>query len=217
MSKDLLVVGAGGMGRELWCYLVQKAQADADFAREYRLKGFLDDNPHALDRFNYPAGIVGSISEYTASPDELLVCALGAPEVKARVCPLLKERGAQFYTFIHPTALVAPTAVLGEGTVVAPFVHVSADVQAGAFVLFNCHSNAGHDARLGDYSTLSSYCELTGGVELGERVFMGSHASVIPGRRVGEGVRIGAGSIVINHIPAGRRVFGVPAKPFMKQ
>jgi sugar O-acyltransferase (sialic acid O-acetyltransferase NeuD family) len=216
MSKDLLVVGAGGMGRELWCYLEQKARADAAFAREYRLKGFLDDNPHALDRFNYPADIVGSICEYTASPDELLVCALGAPEVKARVCPLLKERGARFLTLVHPTAVVERNARLGEGVVLAPFVHASCDIELEDFVFLNCHVTCGHDVRVGAYSTLSSYCDLTGGVELGERVFMGSHASVVPGRRVGAGVRIGAGSVVLNHIPAGRRVFGVPAKPFME-
>lgn len=200
------------MGREVLGYLLDSARVkDAG----WRVGGFLDDNPGALDGFNYDYKVVGSISDYTPKPNERLVCALGSPELKAKVCPELKERGAQFISAIHPTAIIGCNAVIGEGVVTAPHAIINADAVVGDFVFLNCFSACGHDAQIGHYSTLSSYCDITSGVRLGQRVFAGSHASVIPGRHIGDGVHIGAGSVVIRHIADGQRVFGVPAKTFM--
>ncbi|MBC2594324.1 acetyltransferase [Ruficoccus amylovorans] len=215
--QEILVLGAGGLGREVWSYLEHKLAVDAEFATTYRLKGFLDDDAQALDGYDYPGGVVGGISSYKPASSEWLVCALGAPSVKARLCPELKKRGARFLTFVHPTSTLGRNAVLGEGVVLAPYTQVSADARMGDFSFLNCHSTCGHDAKVGPCCTVSSYCDLTGFVELGEQVFMGSHATVIPGRRVGDGCTIGAGSAVVTHLPAGARVLGVPAKPFMRK
>ncbi len=215
--QELLILGAGGMAREVWCYLEHRIAEDPHFAATYHLKGFLDDDPQALEGYDYPAGVVGSIADYVPQDHQMLVCALGSPAAKAKVCPDLKKRGARFLTFTHPTAIIGRNAVLGEGVVLAPHTQVSSDARMGDFSFLNCHTTCGHDAQVGAFCTVSSYCDLTGFVELGERVFVGSHATVIPGRRVGDGVTIGAGSSVVSHLPANCRVIGVPAKPFMRE
>ena len=77
---------------------------------------------------------------------------------------------------------------------------------------------------LGADCNLAPFAVLKSGTVLGDRVTV-DHFAVVGGLpqdlkfdpATKSGVRIGAGSIVINHIPAGRRAFGVPAKPFMKQ
>ncbi|QYY36187.1 acetyltransferase [Ruficoccus sp. ZRK36] len=215
-KTDVLIVGAGGMGREVWDYLEHKRRVDAHFAATCRPKGFLDDDPHALDGYDYPGGIIGSIADYEPADHQLLVCAIGSPAIKAKVCPVLKERGARFLTLAHPTAMVGHNAAVGEGVVLGPYSLVAPDAKVGDFVFLNCYASCGHDASIGDYSTLSPYSGITGFAELGERVFMGSHATVVPGRRVGAGSNIGAASAVVTHLPADSRVLGVPAKPFMR-
>ena len=55
--KDLLIVGAGGLGRELlqWVKDVNSAEAT------WHIKGFLDDNPNRLDGIECDYEVVGSI------------------------------------------------------------------------------------------------------------------------------------------------------------
>lgn len=206
--KKVLIVGAGGLGREAWNYLSQSPKCGV----EWQIGGFLDDNVNALDRFDYPQKVVGKITDYQATAGDLLVCALGSPGLKETVCTSLLERGAVFETFVHHTALVGKNVRLGKGCFLAPHSNITSDAFLGDFVTINCFSGCGHDVMVGSFTTLSSYCDLTGGVQLGKKVFLGSHATIIPGRRVGDEVYIGAGSVVVTHVKSGQKVFGVPAR-----
>ena len=53
--KDLVIIGAGGFGRELF----SAAREAVGFGEQFRVKGYLDANPAALDRFTgYPPSSV---------------------------------------------------------------------------------------------------------------------------------------------------------------
>ena len=208
--KDVFIAGAGGFGREL----VAWATDHPDCGREWRLAGFLDDNPEALAGYRYPLSVVGGIADYEPGKNELLLCGLGVPAVKERLCPELIRRGAVFLTLVHPRAVVGRNVELGAGTVVCPGAVLTSDIQAGELVLFNNLSSAGHDVRVGAYSTLSCHVDLTGYVEIGRGVMVGSHASILPKVTVGDGAFVGAGSVVLNPVGAGQHVFGSPARPF---
>jgi maltose O-acetyltransferase len=47
---------------------------------------------------------------------------------------------------------------------------------------------------------------------VGKEVFFGSSVAIIPGVRIGDGAYLGAGSVVLRDVPAGAKVFGVPAR-----
>jgi acetyltransferase-like isoleucine patch superfamily enzyme len=49
-------------------------------------------------------------------------------------------------------------------------------------------------------------------VEIGEDVRIGPGAIIGPGVRIGDGATVGAGSVVVDDVPAGRRVLGNPAR-----
>lgn len=71
--KYLVVVGAGGMGRTMF----DLARESVGYETEFIVKGFIDDNISALDDFpGYPP-ILGSISEYKPSEDDVFVCSIG--------------------------------------------------------------------------------------------------------------------------------------------
>ena len=61
---------------------------------------------------------------------------------------------------------------------------------------------------MGDWSTLSAQCDVTGFVEVGESVFMGSGARIIPSKTVGASSIVGAGSVVIRDVASATSVFG---------
>lgn len=208
MKRRLLIVGAGGFGREV---LQWAEDAVADGA-DWRLGGFLDANPAALAGFACGLPVVRSPRTYVPSSADLLVCAIGDPVTRQHVAADLTSRGARFATLVHPTAIIGRRSQLGEGCIVCPRVTITTDVRIGRHVIFNAHTTVGHDVTIGDCCSLFSHCDVTGGATFDVGVTMGSHASVLPGVRVGEFAKIGAGSVVARSVKPFTTVVGVPAR-----
>jgi len=206
--KKIVIVGAGGFGREMLGWVQQHPSC----GKEWEVVGFLDDRADALDGFDYSLRVIHGIGEYRPSPDDLLLMALGNPATKKKIAESLLASGAKFMTFVHPSAIVGNHVELGEGAVICPRCVLTSDIIVGDFAMYNVASTSGHDVRVGDYCTLSGQCELTGGVVLEEGVFLGCHALVIPGKRIGAWATVGAGAVVISNVKPGTTVFGNPAK-----
>jgi sugar O-acyltransferase (sialic acid O-acetyltransferase NeuD family) len=205
--KKLLIVGAGGFGRELYVW----ASQHPDCGRAWELEGFLDDNPQALQPFGSFARVY-PLTGHAVDTGKLYLCGLGLPPVKEKLLQPLLAAGANFLTFIHPRALVGDRVQLGRGVVLCPGAIASVDIVLGDFAMLNLHATVGHDASVGAWSTLSAHCDVTGRVQVADRVFMGSRVSIIPGKSIGSGAVLGAGAVVINDVPAGVTVVGNPAR-----
>lgn len=205
--KDLLIVGAGGLGRELlqWVKDVNSVEAT------WRIKGFLDDNPNKLNGFDCDYDVVGSVRDWVPGDNEVFACAVAACRVKEQVVSSLKARGAVFESVIHPSATIGDMNNLGEGLVVFPKSVITVNTVVGDFVTL-LNSQIGHDAVVGDYSTVSSYCDITGGVSIGKRVFLASHVTIVPGKNVGDDALVGAGSVVFTDVKTNTKVLGNPAR-----
>lgn len=206
--KKLLIVGAGGFGRELLWY----AKHSAEHGRTWEIAGFLDDRPDALARFSHESSVRGPLKDHAPGEDELLLLALGDPKSKLAVAQSLRARGAKFLTLVHPSALVGPSVKLGEGCILCPHVCIPTDAVLEDFVTVNSQSTVGHDAFLGEGVTLSGHCDVTGGARVERGAFLGSGARILPSAVVGEFARVGAGSVVVRRAAARSTVFGVPAK-----
>lgn len=203
-----IIVGAGGFGRELinWARDCHAAGSLPQIA------GLLDDDASVLDGFSYGVGLLGTAVDFTPEPGDQLLMAIGTPAVKKRVANMLSVRGGQFATMIHPKAVVAGSARIGEGSILCPLSLVSADAVVGRLCTINAISSVGHDVRLGDHSTLSAHVDLTGSVVVGSEVLIGTGAKVLPKVRIGENAIVGAGSVVYRNVPSGASVFTAPAK-----
>jgi sugar O-acyltransferase (sialic acid O-acetyltransferase NeuD family) len=205
--KKLLIVGAGGFGREMRAWVLQHP----DHGRAWTFAGFLDDNPAALAAFGGFAP-VRPLAGHRPAADEVFVCGLGLPHVKEPLLAPLLAAGADFLTFVHPRALVGERVRLGRGVVLCPGAIVSADVELGDFAMVNLHATLGHDVRVGAWTTVSGHCDLTGRVQVADRVFCGSRVTVIPGKSIGSRATLGAGAVVITDVAPGVTMVGNPAK-----
>jgi sugar O-acyltransferase (sialic acid O-acetyltransferase NeuD family) len=205
--KDIIIVGAGGFGREVLQWI-----KDINFmTMKWTVKGFIDDNPNALDGLECDYAVIGSIQDWQPNNNEVFACAVANPRTKENIVTLLKSKGAMFESVIHPIAGIGDWNNIGEGFIAYPNSRITVNVVVGDYVTL-LSSGIGHDAVIGDYSTISSYCDVTGGVQLGKRVFLGSHVTIIPGRKIGDDVYVGAGSVVIKNIKPNTKVMGNPAK-----
>lgn len=210
--KRLLIVGAGGFGREvLWTAHDAAAERDA-----WDITGFLDHDVDGARRELAEKGValpvVSSICDYQPRDGEVVVCALAEPREKLAACEMLRARGAEFASVIHPTALVHPSAEVGVGLVLRHYTGISPNARVGDFVTINFLAGTAHDTVVGDGCTCGPHSDIMGGAVVGRGVLIGSHAAVLPGARVGDFATVGAGSVVLRRVAPGVTVFGVPAK-----
>lgn len=210
MTKRLLILGAGGFGREV----LDWARQSPAHGSEWVVAGFLDDNPDALAAFpSVDVPVLGSIADHRPAADEVFVGAIGQVGAKRRCVEAILARGGQFVpALVHPSAVVGSRARLGRGAILCPHAVVSSEAVLGDFVSINLHSTVAHDARVGEFTQVHCHCDLTGGVLVGRDVTVGSRASILPGVKVGDGATVGAGSVVMRDVPAGATVFGAPAR-----
>lgn len=205
--KELIIVGAGGFGREL----LQWVKDINNFQNKWFIKGFIDDNLHALDNLDCDYKVIGAIQEWQPKNNEVFACAIANPIIKEQITTLLKSRGALFESIIHPDVKIGDYNKIGEGLIAYPNSVITVNTLIGDFVTL-LSSGIGHDAVVGDYCTISSYCDITGGVQLGKRVFLGSHVTIVPKRKIGDDAYVGAGSVVIKNVKPNAKVLGNPAK-----
>lgn len=206
--KDLVIVGAGGCGRELiqWVEDINKVE------KRWNILGFIDDSLRPLEGKKCDYKVIGSISDWMPTDTQEFALAIGMPMSKRKVVSELEKKGARFVNIIHPSSMVSNNANLGKGIVIYPHVTVAADTQIGDYVLLNNHTSVGHDASIDSYSTCSSYCDITGGVRIGKDVFMGSSVVIVPKRKIGDGAFLCAGSVVMTNVKSGMKMIGNPAK-----
>ena len=203
----IIVVGAGGFGREALNWA-----RDAWPERASRIAGFLSAEVGVLVDRGSGLPVLGNPDSFVPDREDRLVLAIGIPGVRRRVAESLLGRGAQFLTLVHPTAVVAPTATIGIGSVVCPHAVVSDAARLGRFTLVNYHASTAHDAMTGDFAVLSPYATLGGGAAVGDDVFLGLHASVGPRISVGEGSKVAANSSALADVPPHSLVHGVPGR-----
>lgn len=206
IMKSIIIVGAGGFGREAY-YLIKEINK---VNPTWNIKGFIDDNLDALNGIKCDCPIIGKISEWIPSSDEVFAMGIASPKTKEKLSKVLIERGAVFVTLIHPMARINEDAIIGDGCVITGTSSVGACTRIGNFVHM-ASSMIGQDAEIGDFSTTTAFVNLTNAI-IGKRVFVGSHAVVLNKLKVGDDAVIGAGSVVLRNVKAGTAVFGCPAK-----
>ena len=209
--KQLIIVGAGGMGRSVYCI----ATGCIGYGTDFTVKGFLDDDPNSLDGFeNYPP-MLGTIEGYELCEGDVFVCSLGNTKTKRMICEELKARGAKFQTLIHKTAIVRQNAKIGDGCIIADFASVGADCTIGQSTLVQTFSIVAHDCKIGNYVRIDTHATCVGGVVIEDCATIHTTAVVSHKVVVGEGAVVAACSFVIKKVKPYTTVFGNPAKQLL--
>jgi sugar O-acyltransferase (sialic acid O-acetyltransferase NeuD family) len=207
--RNLLIVGAGGFGREVLGYI-------EDDNPLFRVKGFLDSRSHALDATPRDVPIVGDPLTYEPLPDEAFMAALGDPKLRFEYTAALRDRHhVDFATVVHPRAHVSRHAHIPHGCIIGPGVGISVDAHIGEFSCIQEYTVVGHDAQIGSWCQVNSHCTIAGGARIGNFVTIHPNCVITSRAVIGDGVTVAPGSVVVGRIPAGITVIGNPAKRFV--
>ena len=151
------------------------------------------------------------ISKYSPKDIEFMT-GIGEPVIREKLYNKVKEKDYCFAILVHPSASVAESAVLEEGTMVAhnAFVSIKAHLFTNALVqpLACVH----HECSVGRNSIVSTSAVMGGNSSLGYNSFIGLGASVKQGISVGNGSVVGMGAVVIKNVSDRVMVVGNPAR-----
>lgn len=205
--KNLIIIGAGGFGREMYA----AAKEAVGYGLDFSIKGFLDGRTDALDGFaGYPP-VIGRPEDYPIAQDDVFVTALGSIEARRRCSAMIENRGGVFVPIIHRSASLGPNVKVGAGSFVAHNVVLTADIEVGRHVCVFHGSVIGHDTQLRDFSHVYSLVSIGGAVEVGNGASIFPGARIVPRRKIGDGATVGIGSVVVRDVDPGVTVFGNPA------
>ena len=212
MSMPVIVLGAGGHAK----VLINALQLCT-----IEILGITDPDPALIGQKVLGVSILGSddeLKKYSADKVQL-VNGLGSvrlPESRCRIFDECKRMGFTFATVVHPSAIVADDARIGEGSQIMAGAVLQPGICLGVNVVINTRASLDHDCHIGSHTHIAPGVTLSGDVYVGKGAHVGTGASVIQGVRIGEDSLVGAGSVVLKDIASGVKAFGCPAKVVQK-
>lgn len=208
--KRLIIIGAGGMGRTVY----SNALESVGYGDAFEVKGFIDDDLHALDGFpNYPP-VIGTISGYLPEADDVFVCSIGGASRKPCMENII-SRGGEFINVIHRTARLLTNVVIGKGNFIGADTVIGNDVVIGNYNMIQSYTIIGHDVRMGDFNRIDTRVTCVGGVVIEDEVNIHTSAVISHKVTVESKSRVAALSFVIKDVKTGTTVIGNPAKRLM--
>jgi sugar O-acyltransferase (sialic acid O-acetyltransferase NeuD family) len=207
--KDIVIIGAGGFGREVKVLLddINKIRPTYDF------KGFYDDGVDVGTLIN-GFKVLGSISDLneSTSPVEVVI-AVGAPDTKRKIIEQLKNPNLEYPTLIHPSVICSDDFVsIGKGCIICAGNILTCNIDIQDFVILNLMCTVGHDTTIKRYSSFMPSVNISGEVIIHEAVYVGTGAKIINQLEIGENTIVGAGAVVSKSLPAHCTAVGIPAK-----
>lgn len=199
-DKRIHILGAGGHAK----VVIQTARAAG-----WEPVGVFDDAQNRCGMEICGVPVLGKLTEAAKNPLPTVI-AIGDNRTRRKIAETLSITWA---TIIHPTAVIDPTAQIGEGTVVCAGAFVLVDAVVGRHVIINTAASIDHDCRVDDFAHISVGCRLGGKIRIGRGTLLGVGACVKPCITVGESCVAGVGAVIVRDVPDGLTVVGVPARP----
>lgn len=191
------------------------AKVVADLARTlgFVVIAFIDDDETRHGEKFFGANVTHARHiESLRRESSRLALGVGDNRARERLFERAKRLGFLMAPLVHPSAYVAPSATIGDGSVVLAHAVINADARISLGAIVNTACIIEHDCFIGPFSHVSPGATLAGAVSVGQRVHVGAGATVLPGVHIGDNAVVGAGAVAIDSVPPDSTVVGVPAR-----
>lgn len=208
MIKDIVIIGAGGFGREVaWlieCINQQKY--------EWNFIGYIDDDKSKYGILLNDKPVIGDFSWLQEKNSLYYVCAIGNPFVKKKLCEKADRYSLKLATLIAPDVKISKHNEIGDGCIICTGNILTVNTKIEENVILNLDCTVGHDAIIRRYTTVLPNVNISGKVTIGECCNIGTGSAIIQEITIGDNVTLGAGSVVVHDLPDNCTAVGVPAR-----
>jgi sugar O-acyltransferase (sialic acid O-acetyltransferase NeuD family) len=206
--KDLVIIGAGGFGRETLALVEEINEANPT----WNFLGFIDDNPDASTVEN--ATILGGMDVLeTMNPKPYAIIPIASASARKKIVKQCESFGISFATLIHPSVrMKGSLCTVGEGSILCEGVILAVNSHVGKHCIMNFNSGLGHDTVIADYVSMMSETITGGDTYIGEGCYFGLRCTVINQINITENCTFGAGCVVVKDAVESGTYVGVPAK-----
>jgi UDP-perosamine 4-acetyltransferase len=204
---DVVLIGAGGHGRVVLDILRT--------AGVHRPVGFLDADAQLTGQKIDGLPVLGQINllpKLKSQKVKGVIVSIGDNSPRQRYFRKVAEQGFELINAIHPSSTISDTARLARNIVVAAGAVVSTDVHIADSVIINTAAVIDHECRIRSGVHICPRATLAGRVTVGDETFVGLGSNIIQCLKIGSHATIGAGAVVIEDVPEGATVVGVPAR-----
>jgi sugar O-acyltransferase (sialic acid O-acetyltransferase NeuD family) len=189
-----VLIGNGGHAREVMAQMGLK------------LTRFVDEE--FVDEDSLP------ISQFDPTKHIAMVAIANSIDRYDMVQKLPKE--TQFFTFIHPTALLMEDIEIGEGSFIGAYSILTTNIKIGKHTILNRGNHIGHDCQIGNYFSAMPGAIVSGNVKIYDLVYMGNNSSIREKLSIHSLTTIGMNSAVVKHIEQSGVYVGCPVKNLKK-
>jgi len=207
-SKRIVIVCAGGQGA-IVADILQRAH-EAGFDAEPI--GLVDDTPGLAGTVVLGLEVLGPLASLANIEHDAVIVALGDNRARHEMTERLLAAGERLATAIHPRAYVAPSATIGEGSMVSAGAIVTPRAAIGRGVILNTNSCVDHDSIVGDFAHVSSGATVGARCHIGAETLIALGATIVSGINVGARSIVGSGAVAVADLPSDVVAFGVPAR-----
>lgn len=205
--KKVVIIGSGAVAAEVCSYIIDINKEQDD---KIEILGFLDDseerfNSNAL-KYQFKQTYLGTFNEYVYKPDELYIFGFANIQGRINFMETNKEKTIKFINLIHPSAIIAESANIGEGNLINPYCIIGPNAVVGNNNILTSYSFISHDCTVGNNNFFST-SGLSGHVNVGDNNFFGIRATIIPDIIIGSNNTIQAGMIIDKNISDNETVF----------
>lgn len=215
MTTPIVLIGAGGLGREMVVQLRDILADDVTHGRapRFELLGLIDDGTPDLELLQrLKAKHLGGTELLSGLPTGThYTITIGNGRVRRMLAMTADAAGLEAATLIHPDTTLGGDVEIGPGTIICPGARITSNIRIGSHVQINQNDCVGHDAVLDDFATLFPACAISGSVHVREEATIGANSVINPGVSVGIGSFVASGAAVTKDVPDHTLVAGVPA------
>lgn len=212
MTKDIVVIGSGGFGREV-IDVIDAINAESP---TWSLVGVVDDAPSAKNVERLAARgveIIGTTDELVSDQRRCdFVVGIGAPRTRRLIAERLEHESFTSATLVHPAASYGFGVTLGAGTILCAGARLTTNISLGRHVHVNLNVTIGHDTTIGDFVSMNPLASISGDCTLHDDVLIGVAGVVLNGLAIGPGSTVGGSACVVRDVPSETVVKGVPAR-----